>query len=349
MDFNKTRYIPMSRRRRIYEGKAKVLYEGPEPGTLIQHFKDDATAFNAKKHQVIEGKGVLNNRISEYLFQHLNDIGVPTHFIRRLNMREQLIREVEIVPLEVVVRNVAAGSLSQRLGIEEGTQLPRSIIEFYYKNDQLNDPMVSEEHITAFGWATPQEIDDIMALAIRVNDFLTGLFLGIGIRLVDFKMECGRLFENEMMRIIVADEISPDSCRLWDIKSNEKLDKDRFRRDLGGLLGSLYRSGKTARHPDGERASGRYRPGAGEELRLEFVKARVTVTLKSGILDPQGKAIEGALKSLGVDGVASVRQGKVFDIELSGADKAKAEAALKDAADKLLANTVIENYRVELL
>src|SRR5437879_4064063 len=236
MDFNNTRYIPMSRRRRIYEGKAKVLYEGPEPGTLIQHFKDDATAFNAKKHQVIEGKGVLNNRISEYLFQHLNDIGVPTHFIRRLNMREQLIREVEIVPLEVVVRNVAAGSLSQRLGIEEGTQLPRSIIEFYYKNDQLNDPMVSEEHITAFGWATPQEIDDIMALAIRVNDFLTGLFLGIGIRLVDFKMECGRLFENEMMRIIVADEISPDSCRLWDIKSNEKLDKDRFRRDLGGLL-----------------------------------------------------------------------------------------------------------------
>ena len=178
MDFNNTRYIPMSRRRRIYEGKAKVLYEGPEPGTLIQHFKDDATAFNAKKHQVIEGKGVLNNRISEYLFQHLNDIGVPTHFIRRLNMREQLIREVEIVPLEVVVRNVAAGSLSQRLGIEEGTQLPRSIIEFYYKNDQLNDPMVSEEHITAFGWATPQEIDDIMALAIRVNDFLTGLFLG---------------------------------------------------------------------------------------------------------------------------------------------------------------------------
>ena len=230
MDFNNTRYIPMSRRRRIYEGKAKVLYEGPEPGTLIQHFKDDATAFNAKKHQVIEGKGVLNNRISEYLFQHLNDIGVPTHFIRRLNMREQLIREVEIVPLEVVVRNVAAGSLSQRLGIEEGTQLPRSIIEFYYKNDQLNDPMVSEEHITAFGWATPQEIDDIMALAIRVNDFLTGLFLGIGIRLVDFKMECGRLFENDMMRIIVADEISPDSCRLWDVKSNEKLDKDRFRR-----------------------------------------------------------------------------------------------------------------------
>src|SRR5262245_10828175 len=236
MDFHKPRYTPMSRRRRIYEGKAKVLYEGPEPGTLIQHFKDDATAFNAKKHEVIEGKGVLNNRISEYVFQHLNDIGVPTHFIRRLNMREQLIREVEIIPLEVVVRNVAAGSLAQRLGIEEGTQLPRSIIEFYYKNDKLNDPMVSEEHITAFGWASPQEIDDIMALAIRVNDFLSGLFLGVGIRLVDFKMETGRLWENDVMRIVVADEISPDSCRLWDIKTNDKLDKDRFRRDLGGLV-----------------------------------------------------------------------------------------------------------------
>jgi len=230
------RYTLMTRRRRIYEGKAKVLYEGPEPGTLIQHFKDDATAFNAKKHEVIDGKGVLNNRISEYVFTNLNEIGVPTHFIKRLNMREQLIREVEIIPLEVVVRNVAAGSLSTRLGIEEGTQLPRSIIEFYYKSDALNDPMVSEEHITAFGWANPQEIDDIMALAIRVNDFLSGLFLGVGIRLVDFKMECGRLWEGEMMRIVVADEISPDSCRLWDMKSNDKLDKDRFRRDMGGLV-----------------------------------------------------------------------------------------------------------------
>src|SRR6476660_125314 len=236
MDFLKPRYVPMNRRRRIYEGKGKILFEGPEPGTLVQFFKDDATAFNKKKHEVVDGKGVLNNRISEHIFTHLNRMGIPTHFIKRLNMREQLIREVEIIPLEVVVRNIAAGSLATRLGIEEGTVLPRSIIEFYYKNDELNDPMVSEEHITAFGWASPQEIDDIMSLAIRVNDFLSGLFLGIGIRLVDFKMECGRLFENEMMRIIVADEISPDSCRLWDIKSNEKLDKDRFRRDLGGLL-----------------------------------------------------------------------------------------------------------------
>src|SRR4028118_2098975 len=226
----------MNRRRRIYEGKAKILYEGPEPGTLIQHFKDDATASNAKKPEVVDGKGVLNNRISEYIFNHLNGMGIPTHFIRRLNMREQLIREVEIIPLKVVVRNVAAGSMATRLGLEEGTQLPRSIIEFYYKNNDLNDPMVSEEHITAFGWASPQEIDDIMALAIRVNDFLSGLFLGVGIRLVDFKMETGRLWEGDLMRIVVADEISPDSCRLWDIKSKDKLDKDRFRRDMGGLV-----------------------------------------------------------------------------------------------------------------
>jgi phosphoribosylaminoimidazole-succinocarboxamide synthase len=163
-------------------------------------------------------------------------MGIPTHFIKRLNMREQLIREVEIIPLEVVVRNVAAGSLSKRLGMEEGTVLPRSIIEFYYKNDELDDPMVSEEHITAFGWASPQEIDDVMALAIRVNDFLSGLFLGVGIQLVDFKIECGRLWEGEMMRIVVADEISPDSCRLWDVQTQNKLDKDRFRRDLGGML-----------------------------------------------------------------------------------------------------------------
>ncbi|RLQ88069.1 phosphoribosylaminoimidazolesuccinocarboxamide synthase [Notoacmeibacter ruber] len=226
----------MNRRRRIYEGKAKILYEGPEPGTLVQFFKDDATAFNAKKHEVIDGKGVLNNRISEYIFTHLNRIGVPTHFIKRLNMREQLIREVEIVPLEVVVRNVAAGSLAKRLGIDEGTLLPRSIIEFYYKSDALDDPMVSEEHITAFGWASPQELDDIMALAIRINDFLSGMFLGVGIQLVDFKIEMGRLWENDMMRIVLADEISPDSCRLWDIATQDKLDKDRFRRDMGGLL-----------------------------------------------------------------------------------------------------------------
>lgn len=226
----------MTKRRRIYEGKAKILYEGPEPGTLIQFFKDDATAFNKKKHEIVDGKGVLNNRISEHVFTHLQRIGIPTHFIRRLNMREQLIREVEIIPLEVVIRNVAAGSLSKRLGIPEGEVLPRSIIEFYYKKDELDDPMVAEEHITAFGWASPLEIDDIMSLSVRINDYLSGLFMGVGIQLVDFKIEFGRLFEGDMMRIVLADEISPDSCRLWDVETKEKMDKDRFRRDMGGML-----------------------------------------------------------------------------------------------------------------
>ena len=226
----------MARRRKLYEGKAKILYEGPEPGTLIQYFKDDATAFNNKKQGVITGKGVLNNRISEFLMTRLVDIGVPTHFMRRLNMREQLVREVEIIPIEVVIRNVAAGSLAKRFGLEEGTLLPRSIVEYYYKSDELNDPMISEEHITAFGWAHPQDLDDMVALSLRVNDFLIGLFLGVGLRLIDFKLEFGRYYnDDDEMQIVLADEISPDNCRLWDSRTNEKMDKDRFRRDLGGV------------------------------------------------------------------------------------------------------------------
>ncbi|MCH7487985.1 MAG: phosphoribosylaminoimidazolesuccinocarboxamide synthase [Proteobacteria bacterium] len=245
----------MARRRQIYEGKAKVLFEGPEPGTVVQHFKDDATAFNNKKKGIITGKGVINNRISEYLMTRIGEIGVPTHFVRRLNMREQLVREVEIIPIKVMVRNTVAGSLVKRFGMEEGTPLPRSIVEYYYKSSELDNPLITEEHITAFSWATPQELDEIMSMALRINDFLTGLFLGVGIRLVDFRLEFGRLWEGEEMRIVLADEISPDSCRLWDIKTNEKMDKDRFRRDLGKVeeayqevarrLGILPESGPT--------------------------------------------------------------------------------------------------------
>lgn len=224
----------MTRRRQIYEGKAKILYEGPEPGTIIQYFKDDATAFNAEKKGTINGKGVINNRISEYVFTRLSHIGIPTHFIRRLNMREQLVRQVEIVPIEVIVRNVAAGSICKRLGLEEGQPLPHTLIEYCYKDDSLGDPLVAEEHIACFGWATQDEMQDISSMAIRINDFMCGLFSAIGIRLVDFKLEFGRLFDGDFSRIILADEISPDGCRLWDMETNEKLDKDRFRRDLGG-------------------------------------------------------------------------------------------------------------------
>ncbi|MBC26785.1 MAG: phosphoribosylaminoimidazolesuccinocarboxamide synthase [Rhodospirillaceae bacterium] len=224
----------MTRRRQIYEGKAKILFQGPEPGTIVQYFKDDATAFNNEKKGTITGKGVLNNRISEYMMLRLAEMGVPTHFVRRLNMREQLVREVEIIPIEVVIRNVAAGQFAKRFKVDEGTPLPRSIVEYYYKADELGDPLVSEEHITAFGWATPHDVDDMMALALRINDFMSGLFMAIDIKLIDFKLEFGRLYEdNGEMRVVLADEISPDSCRLWDVKSNEKMDKDRFRHNLG--------------------------------------------------------------------------------------------------------------------
>ncbi len=178
---------------------------------------------------------MLNNRLSEFFMSGLNQIGVPTHFIRRLNMREQLIRQVEIIPLEVIVRNFAAGSMAKRLGLDEGVQLPRPIVEFCYKDDKLGDPLVPEEYIIAFGWASQQDLDDIVALALRVNDFLSGVMHGVGIRLVDFKIEIGRIWDGDYQRLVVADEISPDSCRLWDLETGRKLDKDVFRRDLGSL------------------------------------------------------------------------------------------------------------------
>ncbi len=225
----------MSRRKQLYEGKAKILYEGPEPGTLIQYFKDDATAFNAQKKATLDGKGVLNNRISEFVMLRLAEIGIPTHFIKRVNMREQLIKRVEIIPLEVICRNIAAGTMAKRLGIEEGEKLPRSIVEFCLKRDDLGDPVIAEEHIHAFGWATPEELDEIIAMTLRINDYLQGMFAGVGIRLVDFKIEFGRLDVDGGHQVILADEISPDSCRLWDMETNKKLDKDRFRRDLGDV------------------------------------------------------------------------------------------------------------------
>ncbi len=206
----------MARRKKVYEGKTKILYDGPEPGTLIQYFKDDGAPTEAPAPT--EGKGVLNNRLSEFFMSGLNSIGVPTHFIKRINMREQLVRMAEIIPLEVVVRNFAAGEISAKLGIPEGTSLPRPIVEYYYKDERLNSPMVSEEHIIAFGWATQQDLDDIVALALRVNDFLSGVMMGVGIRLADFRIEVGRIWEGDYMRLIVADEISPDSCRLWDLR-----------------------------------------------------------------------------------------------------------------------------------
>ncbi|MGB0718279.1 MAG: phosphoribosylaminoimidazolesuccinocarboxamide synthase [Alphaproteobacteria bacterium] len=224
-------------RKKLYEGKAKILYEGPEPGTIIQYFKDEATAFNAQKRGMIDGKGALNNRISEALMLRLGDMGIPTHFIRRLNMREQLVHSCDIIPVEIIVRNQAAGSMAKRLGIEVGTKLTRPLVEFCYKSDELGDPLIADDHIQLFGWATPQEVDEMVAYSIRINDILSGLFAGIGFKLVDFKLEFGRLYrqtdQGEEMRVVLADEISPDSCRLWDLETGESFDKDRFRLDKG--------------------------------------------------------------------------------------------------------------------
>lgn len=226
----------MTKRVKLYEGKAKILYEGPDPGTLIQYFKDDATAFNNQKRGTLSGKGVLNNHISEHIFQGLSRLGIANHFIKRLSMREQLVKAVEIIPVEVIVRNIAAGTLSKRLGLEDGTVLPRPLVEYCYKNDDLGDPLISEDHILTFDWANEWELEEFTLTALRVNDYLSGLFAGIGLKLVDFKLEFGRYYEGDDMTVILADEISPDGCRLWDMKTNEKMDKDRFRQDLGGEM-----------------------------------------------------------------------------------------------------------------
>ena len=226
----------MKKGKKLYEGKAKILYAGPETGTAIQHFKDHATAFNNQKQSTIEGKGILNNRISEHILSNLNGVGIETHLIKRINMREQLIKLVEIIPIEFVVRNIATGSLTNRLGIEDGTVLEKPLIEFCYKSDELNDPIVAREHIYAFDWASAEELDFIVPQCLRINDFMQGMFKSVGIKLVDFKLEFGRLNQDGKKNIILADEISPDTCRLWDVTSEEKLDKDRFRKNLGNLF-----------------------------------------------------------------------------------------------------------------
>ena len=228
----------MNKGKKLYEGKAKIIYETNENGLVIQHFKDDATAFNALKKANIEGKGVLNNRISEHLLTSLAQCGIQTHLIKRLNMREQLIKEVKVIPVEFVVRNIAAGSLAKRLGISEGTVLERPLLEYYFKNDELSDPLISKEHIYSFEWANEKEIKAIDKMSLRINDILQGIFRAVGIKLVDFKLEYGRIWnkEKEINEIILADEISPDTCRLWDVNTDKKLDKDRFRKDLGNLI-----------------------------------------------------------------------------------------------------------------
>ena len=223
----------MTKKELIYEGKAKTLFFY-DNNKIIQYFKDDATAFNKKKHEIINEKGILNNFISEFIFKYLSENGVENHFIERLNDREQLVKKVDIIPVEVIVRNIATGTLTKRLGIQEGLKLKKPLIEFTLKSDELDDPIISEEHIDVLEYAEKDEINIIKEQTLLINKLLLQLFSSINIQLVDFKIEFGRLTIDK--KVILADEISPDSCRLWDKSSSEKLDKDRFRKNLGGLI-----------------------------------------------------------------------------------------------------------------
>ena len=226
----------MKKGKKLYEGKAKIIYATSDKNLVIQYFKDDATAFNNQKKSTIEGKGVLNNRISEHILSNLNQIGIKNHLVKRLNMREQLVKLVDIIPIEFIVRNIATGSLTKRLGIEDGTVLEYPLIEYCLKDDKLGDPNISREHILAFNWLDAIQLDLIDENLKRLNDFLLGLFRGVGIKLVDFKVEFGFTHDSGKNKIILADEISPDTCRLWDSITDKKLDKDRFRKDLGDLI-----------------------------------------------------------------------------------------------------------------
>ena len=226
----------MKKGKKLYEGKAKIIYATSDKNLVIQYFKDDATAFNNQKKSTIEGKGVLNNRISEHILSNLSQIGIKNHLVKRLNMREQLVKLVDIIPIEFIVRNIATGSLTKRLGIEDGTVLERPLIEYCLKDDKLGDPNISREHILIFNWLNNSQLDLIDENLKRLNDFLLGLFRGVGIKLVDFKVEFGLTHESNKNQIILADEISPDTCRLWDSITEKKLDKDRFRKDLGDLI-----------------------------------------------------------------------------------------------------------------
>ncbi|MFU0833401.1 MAG: Phosphoribosylaminoimidazole-succinocarboxamide synthase [Oscillospiraceae bacterium] len=221
----------MKKLEQLYEGKAKKVFATDQPDYCIVDYKDDATAFNGQKRGTILGKGVVNNKMSNYLFQLLEKKGIPTHFVEQISDRETLVKKVEIVPLEVIVRNKAAGSLAKRLGLEEGTAMKCPVLEFCYKCDALDDPMVNEYHILAAGFATKEEVDEISKMALKVNEILCDFFRSVNIELIDFKLEFGRYHG----QIILADEISPDTCRFWDVNTHEKLDKDRFRRDMGGV------------------------------------------------------------------------------------------------------------------
>ena len=343
----------MNKGKKLYEGKAKIIYETKDKNLVIQHFKDDATAFNNLKKAKVEGKGVLNNRISEYILSNLSQCGVKTHLVKRLNMREQLIKKAEIFPIEFIVRNVATGSLTKRLGIPEGTILEKPLLEYCFKNDELSDPLISKEHILTFGWATEKELNLIDKSTLRINDILSGMFRAINIKLIDFKIEYGKVWNKDIEKkeIVLADEISPDTCRLWDAKTEKKLDKDRFRKDLGNIIQAYQ---EVARRfgimPEETNIS---EVNFGKTIPIKFKKNKlkysITVTLKKDVLDPQGKVVENTLKNMGLNSLKSVRQGKYFEIEVEEKNEEVADKEVTQMCEKLLANLIIEDYKINKL
>lgn len=370
-------------RRKVHEGKAKIVWDawpaagaaGPAvpgatdagasagvasdlpPDSYVVEYKDDATAFDGKKRGQIGGKGRINNLLSAMFFEFLEREGIPTHYLKTISDREMLVRKLNIIQVEVVVRNVAAGSLAKRLGLEEGAQLDRTVLEHYYKSDELGDPLINRYHIRTLDLATDDEMDAIERMALRVNDILGQALIQCGLRLIDFKLEFGRTASGD---ILLGDEISPDTCRFWDLRSGEKLDKDRFRRDLGGVeeayeevlrrvsaVAGNWR-GVTAGQSTGAAARGGA-PAVARSAGAARTKARVFVTLKSTVLDPQGAAVQKALESMGYDEVADVRVGKFITLDLQGASPEELRERIDDMSRRLLANPVIEDYHFELV
>ncbi len=325
------------KREELYRGKAKIVWATDDPAEVVMEFTDRASAFDGAKKGTIATKGESNATISALVFDYLTQQGIPTHFVRQLSPTELLCRRLQIVPLEVVVRNRVAGSLARRLGLEEGAALRCPVLELNYKNDALGDPMVNETHALAVGMATAEELEEIREMARAVNALLRGFFAGRNLELIDFKLEFGRESTPGGDRILLGDEISPDTCRLWDMATGERLDKDRFRRDLGGVEAAYQEVVRRVQSP----AAPAVVDGGGK------YRSVVRVHLKKGVLDPQGQTIANALRSLGYRGVDGVRVGKLMELLLS-ADAGEDEAAVRrqvwEMAQRLLANPVLEDF-----
>ena len=343
----------------MYEGKAKRVYRTDDPDRLLVEYKDDATAFNAQKRGTIVGKGAINNAVSARIFRLLDAVGIPNHLIATVSDTEQLVRAVTIIPVEVIVRNKAAGGFAARYGVQEGKELDLTVIEWCLKNDALGDPPINDAALVALGIATPEELEEMFGLAMAINDALKAFFTGIDLDLIDFKVEFGRTSDD---MLILADEISGDTCRLWDVKSGERLDKDRFRRDLGGveeayrevegrILGAAGDASAAAVEAAGRDPHGQMGGHGGhhqhEHPPGEHHHAIVDVMLKRSILDPQGRAVQNTLQRLGHDNVVDLRIGKRIEITLTGDGEAVREQLL-DIAETVLSNPVMEEVEVAM-